>query len=576
MSRRHASNDPNLVPPGVAALAFHFSAGAPISLSLANGSSLENIRDLVNAHSAATSVKVEVRTIGVSDRVLSLEPTNGTTNPHIALRDPNDPTQTSFLSTPLEVKGKLSWPTTTGDTSIQLPTVPSKPDHLTMSALTEESALSIDLPFRVTEFSRGALALQYESLPFYYRHRMLLIAQAAHVVSPITPIEQQDFEYRSMPYPSTPDPDIDPTMKGADAGPEARAIQIPLARLWDSLPEASQNAWPCERPVANELRPGALLDPGVTYSIAIERPGSGNVQVVAEYRFKADEFAGFESRPLPGPFKGVAVRTLSQGNDKHPVLETLLNPSEVAIAELVTEPVVSWRRFAALPGLATWATDPSLYPRNLTLQLASPATGAIKDKLVELMKTVDPSMADAIRQLVRSTEASPVAAATLGLEQLKELHDGVVIDALTKKITWTGTATTAQKDALEVWVGTSLFRGTFQSLLDAFTGPAGPYVVPIKESFWKPRPEKTGDLSPSLQAVLLLGAGVIGHKGVMPHSLAQQLANAPNLTAPEVDAVRRLYLRTLNSGLGGGTLKLLVRRGSAKGTSRAIEAASIR
>src|SRR5262249_4238549 len=77
------------------------------------------------------------------------------------------------------------------------PRPPPAPDHPTREPFPPEAARSLALPVRSAQFGQGLLALQWQALPFFYRHRLLLVAQSAAVVSPITAVEQRDFEYRS-------------------------------------------------------------------------------------------------------------------------------------------------------------------------------------------------------------------------------------------------------------------------------------------------------------------------------------------------------------------------------------------
>ncbi|HRC57690.1 MAG TPA: hypothetical protein PKU97_17265, partial [Kofleriaceae bacterium] len=79
--------------------------------------------------------------------------------------------------------------------------LPATPECLELSGpLDELAARTLDLPLRLGPFQQGAVALQWEGLPFYYQHRLLLIAQATGEVSPVNEVTQRDFEYR------TPDP----------------------------------------------------------------------------------------------------------------------------------------------------------------------------------------------------------------------------------------------------------------------------------------------------------------------------------------------------------------------------------
>jgi hypothetical protein len=174
---------------------------------------------------------------------------------------------------------------------------PNQLDHLDLSHLKAEQLRSLDIPNRIGNFQQGAMVLQWEALPFYYEHRLLLIAQTDKVVSPINSVTQQDFEYRS-PKPTA-------IAQGTDALPEwkppkpfdstesvnlrARHLQLPLQRFWDSLPESAQAQWPSEEPkiIVTQHSPSALPDPDVVYQL-IQIFG-GNIEVQAEILLAPDK-----------------------------------------------------------------------------------------------------------------------------------------------------------------------------------------------------------------------------------------------------------------------------------------------
>lgn len=154
------------------------------------------------------------------------------------------------------------------------------------TTLSEDDLLRFALPRRVDTFQQGALVVQWEALPFYYEHRMLVIAQTTTQVSPVNSVVQRDFEYRA------PEPADEPQsghfcanfMEGEDVA-AIRIVEIPLRRLWDSLPATVQKRWPDENPtqlVGQDVgrRPGLLPDPEVVYQI-IEY-FQGNIEVQAE------------------------------------------------------------------------------------------------------------------------------------------------------------------------------------------------------------------------------------------------------------------------------------------------------
>src|SRR5262249_36220160 len=91
------------------------------------------------------------------------------------------------------------------------------------------------------------------------------------------------------------------------------------------------------------------------------------------------------------------------------------------------------------------------------------------------------------------------------------------------------------------------------------------------EPAWRPRPTQ-GTLDPALKPVLLVGNGVLAFQGLMTRSEGEKLRDrmVPDLTAPAKRAVVRLFETALNGGLGGGTIEIRARRGSAGPVSAAI------
>ncbi len=183
---------------------------------------------------------------------------------------------------------------------------PEQPDHINLSKefIDDATALSIDLPERIGNFQQGALVLQWEALPYYYEHRLLLVAQTASTVSPINETIQRDFDYQA------PDPDaivegikqnwqpvspfVQPVLPfvGNQLSLRTRQVDIPLKRFWDCLSQAAQEQWSSENPDSNaqpslqdsnERTLASLPDPEVIYQIV--EVFSGNIEVQAEFYF---------------------------------------------------------------------------------------------------------------------------------------------------------------------------------------------------------------------------------------------------------------------------------------------------
>lgn len=191
--------------------------------------------------------------------------------------------------------------------------LPAAPEHLDLERpLDDAAARTLDLPTRLGPFQQGALALQWEGLPFYYVHRLLLIAQTAGEVSPVNEVVQRDFEYR------TPDPISNlevaafswtppPPFAGGPLDLRGRVMNVQLRQLWDALPAQAQARWPGEQPDGARRTPGWVPDLGVVYQLV--ELFSGNVEVQAELGF--DEQLGAYTRRQLGKRFLVDINALS-------------------------------------------------------------------------------------------------------------------------------------------------------------------------------------------------------------------------------------------------------------------------
>jgi len=183
---------------------------------------------------------------------------------------------------------------------------PEQPDHVVFEPgqpLPDELARSLDLPQRIGSFQQGALVLQWEGLPFFYEHRLLLVAQTASTVSPVNEVTQRDFEYRSPDlFEADRFPAWQATVQGEEMpllkedGPvdgvltHGRALALPLHRFWDCLPAEAQARWPAEAPAPEDgegRKPASLPDPEVIYQIV--EVVDGNIEVQAEIYFDKEK-----------------------------------------------------------------------------------------------------------------------------------------------------------------------------------------------------------------------------------------------------------------------------------------------
>ena len=198
----------------------------------------------------------------------------------------------------------------------QMPALPSaypeQPDRIPLPSeakLEDNIARSLDIPKRIGNFQQGALALQWEALPFYYEHRLLLVAQTTSQVSSINEVTQRDFEYSSpQPIAIAQAIQIDwkPQSPYGEADTKAiniriRHVQIPLQRFWDCLPEAAKKQWKSEAPDPKDSREpkrklSALPDLDVVYQIV--ETFSGNIEVQAEFFFDGSNGGQYNRRQL--------------------------------------------------------------------------------------------------------------------------------------------------------------------------------------------------------------------------------------------------------------------------------------
>jgi hypothetical protein len=222
---------------------------------------------------------------------------------------------------------------------------PALPDHIDLSAspMPEADLLSLSLPQRVGAFQQGVMALQWQALPFYYEHRLLIMAQTTTNVSPINSVTQREFEYRA-PEPGwiaecltadwQPGPPFAPEGHTVEPVPvRVRRIEIPLRPLWDSLPPEAQARWPSEAPDGEDPRKyAALPDPEAVYQVV--EVFSGNVEVQVEYLYDADpSVQDYTTRQLGQSFVGgiVDVRPPQTPDGDFLLVTTLQQISELKL-----------------------------------------------------------------------------------------------------------------------------------------------------------------------------------------------------------------------------------------------------
>ncbi|MFN7931102.1 MAG: hypothetical protein U0Y68_24880, partial [Blastocatellia bacterium] len=193
-----------------------------------------------------------------------------------------------------------------------LPSAYETPDHLNLRQPTPEEMLTLDLPQRLRAYTPEVLVLQWESLPYFYEHRLLLVAQSNAVVSPVTDVVQRDLEYVSPPPQATLE------VRTTDDNTRQLIARIRLGSYWDCLPPHAQTHWQIEKPHANDgaaRKLSSLPDAEVAYQFLLTR--SGVVEAQADLRFNAEQTAGYEARPLGQQLTVTPLRLLPPGTGEH-------------------------------------------------------------------------------------------------------------------------------------------------------------------------------------------------------------------------------------------------------------------
>ncbi|MBD1865216.1 hypothetical protein [Trichocoleus sp. FACHB-46] len=312
----------------------------------------------------------------------------------------------------------------------QLPALPAAPtqlDHLKLSGtLADNDAVTLDLPLRLRNFQQGALVLQWQALPFFYEHQLMLIAQTSSQVSRINQVIQRDFEYVSpSPYAIVQARDWTPSTSGA---PERRLrqIEIPLQRLWDSLPATAQVQWAAEAPDAEtsadrSRKLSSLPDLGVVYQII--ETYSGNVEVQAEISLERQG----ENASLTGKFvrKQLGRRFLAELIDLTP--PDAQTPQgryvlSVIVQQVIEETVQRSYPAVIIPEKATFSTP--------KLTITGILTRADRDTI--LLSSVDPADRDALQAILATIPTDTSLQQVLLNPQDRQtfLHDFRVLDRI--------------------------------------------------------------------------------------------------------------------------------------------------
>ena len=406
----------------------------------------------------------------------------------VELRTNQTDATTNVLSQVFDL-GPLAYPVTA--TFPSLPAAPSAPDVLSAADLADsDPAAAANLPARVERFAQGVVALQFEAVPFYYTHRLLLVAQAAAVVSPVTELRQTDFYFVSPPAIATME-----AVPSAGGLPRRRRVLVTLARFWDGLDPDAQQRWSVENPQSSsgaERYFGMMPDPEVVYQIVVAHP-SGLVESLAQIRSQVSDLAaasgnlpaptspsGYQVLQVPKTFLVTDVRILPPADVADAGRQTMqleLLVDQVAgsndDAAITTQPISSRAAFAAAPANDRVSFPP---PASLALAIVTPLTASDVAELQGLQFVSpgvprDQSFRNAIGVLTQALTAGatvPQTVASVGLEALAEISTTVVLPTeANRNIVWAGLMSQEQHDTIAGWADTSSFRLTFQTLLKA-------------------------------------------------------------------------------------------------------------
>ncbi|HEU4727344.1 MAG TPA: hypothetical protein VFT22_05635 [Kofleriaceae bacterium] len=359
--------------------------------------------------------------------------------------------------------------------------LPAEPEHLDFSGpLAAADARTLDLPARIGPFQQGALALQWEGLPFYYEHRLLLVAQTAATVSPVNEILQRDFEY------VTPDPiaEMDlaavswtplPPFGGSGAlSVRGRVVNLALRQLWDSLPAQAQTRWPSERPDGVHRTPGWVPDLGVVYQLV--ELFSGNVEVQSEIYF--DEPTGRFARRQFGKRFLADVGTLTPP----------ANGGTYSLAitvQQITQQQLSRAYTSAELASVEASTRAKLSVDGTLLSFAGVMTHADRDHLVAILDAADATAIRAIHDAWNAQTAVSEAPASIppALADVVDFPDPVEL-----RLVWDGAMEDADRAALLALPGDDEFKtalGRLASAVGAGTGVVsigaalGPESIPL-------------------------------------------------------------------------------------------------
>jgi hypothetical protein len=215
---------------------------------------------------------------------------------------------------------------------------------------------AVDLPQRIATFSQGALVLQYRAMPYFYKQRFVVAAQAGRVASQPAAVVQRDFEYRS------PAPHIIVDAIDLQAV-RFRLFRVQLATYWECSPDATQAQWSIEAPFEHDAPPvgtkplrkySSLPETAVAYQLVLNR-SAGVSEAIVEFYFdpSVPAYAKRQFSPtLSVTLRGLEVPDMLTDRQAPVFLEALIAAAEVTrIAHLRAQ-------LAAIPDFGALASKP--------------------------------------------------------------------------------------------------------------------------------------------------------------------------------------------------------------------------
>ncbi|WNG48138.1 hypothetical protein F0U60_31355 [Archangium minus] len=353
--------------------------------------------------------------------------------------------------------------------------LPARPTHVDLSRpVGDATARALDLPVRLGAFQRGAQVVQWEALPFYYEHRLLLVAQTNSVVSRLNEVRQRDFEYLA-PEPYARVEGVyregwsSPFAKQGESGVvdlRARGLHIPLRRLWESLPPSARERWSSEAPELGKRKPSWVPDLDTVYQVV--ESNAGNVEVQAELFFD-HQAQQYQVRQLGSRFlasvAGLTLPAAARGSeeDRFVLGVTLVQVTEVELSRPYTDD-----ERAALDD----ATQVKLEFRGRQLAFAGVMTHADR-RALNLLDAADQTVLDRVHDGWYALE--PVSGAVPVPGDLADTVDFVMPEEL--PLSWVGPVSQADAQALRALGGDAEFLRAVETLITAGTGAAPDRVV---------------------------------------------------------------------------------------------------